>query len=320
MQKIKIFAVIVTVILAVLLAAALTANHNAEKEELQNAEKLEKMITPLNIKLGELDSERQALDDLYEKKINGMGTVGLVYINADDAVYDIAYQQMSEYGYSGVIALSDISFPGDEGCITAEQFDEMLAAGWKWCVTFPAESETPEADIDMLLARALDTGLENSNMIYFPDESYTPEYDEWLSAHGFDIVLHQEGNVDSESEEAWYADVVDWRSKLRRQYLAAASDNYASIVYEVTLRPDYIDTDTRFHSSLLSTMNEYCEDEKIRFLTPDEAKKYRLEVEAGQDAASKELQSKRDEIDAKIEAVHAEIDEICRKFEANKNT
>lgn len=319
MNKLKIFVIVLTAALAIALVAALVKQKNDEDAYRLQTEKLETIVAPLHKQIDDLENERLSLERSYEQEINGVGTVGLLYTGADSAVYEIAYPEMTEYGYTGVIALSVDSFPDGEGCMQTVQLKEMLDAGWRWCVSVPEDSSHPEADVDSVLARASEADLGSTPIICFPGESYSAECDTWLSKRGFDIVIyHGERQItldDAETDAGvWRSQSISWRSVRRRDYLSAAIGNYDSIVYEVNLRAERLEADSAFHSSLLSVLDRYCEEEQIKLLTPDEAKKYRLAVEAGRDDATLSWQSKKDAINAQISEIQAQINEISRTF------
>lgn len=319
MYKLKIFVIVLTAALAIALVAALVNQKNAEEAYRLQTEKLEAMVAPLHKQIDDLENERLALEHSYEQEINGLATVGLLYPGADSAVYEVAYPEMTEYGYSGVIALSGDSFPDGEGCMSIAQLKEMLDAGWRWCVSFPEDSSYPVADVDSVLARASEAGLGSTTIIYFPGESYSAECDAWLSKRGFDTVIYHGGerqilDDDETGAEVWRSQSISWRSVRRRDYLSAAIGTYGSIVYEVNLRAERLEADTAYHSSLLSVLDRYCEEEQIKLMTPDEARKYRLAVEAGRDDATLSWQSQKDAINAQISEIQAQINEISRTF------
>lgn len=319
MRGIKIFSVILTLIIAVILAAALINNRSHESKLTYSAAQLENTLRPLYTKISDLESDRLALDRSFDDRIHGVGTTALLYTDATAAVYDIAYPEMSKYGYRGVVALSDDSFPDADGCMSVSQLSALLDAGWKWCVKFPADSETPESDVNSLLERADSVGLGTTAIIYFPDGSYSGEYDAWLAESGFQTVMHhgEEGMTvvvtEGTADGIFYQGTVNWRSTLRRHYLSAVIDSRGSIVFDMTLRTDNINADSSYHTSMLKVIEEYRSNGKLNIMTPDEMNEYRLTVESGSNGASDAWQSRKAEIDAQIAELRAEIDRICRE-------
>ena len=318
MRGIKILSVILTVIISVILAFALIKNHMRDTEFNRGAEQLENMLRPLYTKISDLESDRLALDRSFKSRIDGVATVSLIYTDVSSAVYDTAYPEMSEYGYRGVVALSDRSFPDAEGCMSVAQLSGLLDAGWKWCVTFPADSEAPEADVHTLLERAEAAGFGSTSIIYFPEGSYSDAYDPWLSESGFLTVIHHGENdmavvVNDSADGIFYQGTVNWRSEYRRYYLDAAVRSYGSLAFDMTIRPDNINADLSYHTSMLKAVGEYCNADKLNVMISDEVNGYRQSVESGKDGASDELQMRLDEINAQIAELRAEIERISRE-------
>lgn len=320
MQKLKLFAIILTFILAIFLCIGLYMHYIGETEQTRRASQLDEAVGPLYARINDLERERTSLEKLYDSKINGVGTVGLLYVGAETEVYELAYSQMKEYGYSGVIALSDDSFPDEEGYMSDEQFDELLSNGWEWCVVFPADSETPKDDVTSLIRKAKANGFGSTSTVYFPEGSYTSEYDEWLSERGFSTILHHGENDMSvigtvSNEVIWTCGAVNWRSKLRRHYLSAAVEDRGNIFFEIHLQKDNINGDSVYHNSLLSVLKEYCEDNQLEVMTPTQAETYFLDIKNGSYDISEEWEQKKSNLDAQISSLHGEIDSICKSFE-----
>ena len=320
MRLVKIFSVILAVIVTAVLAVAFIGNRNREAELVENAAQLDAMLKPLYTKIRDLENSKIVMENEFNKEINGTGTVSLLYTEAVSAVYDTIYPEMSEYGYCGLVALSDAAFPGSEGYMSLEELTELLDAGWKWCVTFPADSASPEADVRRLLTRADAAGIGRSSLIYFPEESYSRQYDTWLTDAGFMSVMHHgeeeraviaKGGTD---DGIFYQGAVNWRSKRRRDYLSAAVSDFGSIAFEMNIRPDHIEADVAYHTSMLDVIEEYCSRGGLSVMTPNEANRYHLSVESGSEEHAEVWQNKKDEINAQISELWAEIARIRRQY------
>lgn len=81
----------------------------------------------------------------------------------------------------------------------------------------------------------------------------------------------------------------------------------------MTIRPDNINADLSYHTSMLKVVGEYCDADKLNVMTSDEVNGYRQSVESGKDGASDELQMRLEEINAQIAELRAEIERISRE-------
>ncbi len=324
MRIVKIISIILAVVLAAGLAVALTIESRRDQERLQRADELETSLRPLRVELNRLQNELDLLEQKYNKSIHGTGTVTLLYNGADAAIYDAVCPGMEECGYSGTIALSPDSFPGDEGCLPLARFRDLISDGWNWCVSFPVDSASPEEDVAALLERADSQGIGHSNVIIFPEGSYSAERDSWASSLGFDIIIHHGEQdrlilVGESGDGVWHPGAVDWRSTLRRVYLASATDESSHFVFEINFRDELFDADDAYHVTLLRAMKEYTDKGHIQIMNPQKARSYRSDVEAAFDSETAAYAEKREAIDRQIMLIEEKIDKLYSDFSAEQN-
>ena len=316
----KILSVVLALVVAAGLVTALVRNRNREAELTEKAAQLENVLRPLYKQISDLENKRVDLEDDFQNKINGTATVSLLYTEPVSAIYDTEYPEMKEYGYCAVVALSDDFFSGSDGYMSIEQLSQLLNDGWKWSVTFPADSESPEADVGRLLERAEAEGIGRTSLIYFPDGSYSKKYDAWLAATGFSSVMHhaEEGMPvvadGGTSDGIFYQGAVHWRSSSRRNYLSAAVSEFGSVAFEMHIRPEYADGDASYHTSMLEVIEEYRSAGSLDVMTPDEANLYHLAVEEGRDGHGEARQKMKDEINAQIAALWDEVERIRGQY------
>ena len=321
MKAIKIISIILAVLLAAGLAVALIVDSSRENEKQQHAAQLENELRPLRVELSRLQNERSLLDQEYTKSVRGMGTVALLYNGAYSAIYDAVCPGMEKLGFTGIIAVSPAAFPGDPGCITVERFRKLIADGWGWCVSFPINSDSPEQDVSALLERADSEGIARTTVIFFPEGSYSDERGKWASSLGFSVIIHH-GELDlplmvtESGDGVWYPGAVDWRSSLRRNYLASVSEERGHFVFEITFRSELFDTDAAYHDTLLEAMNEYETAGLVEIMNPEEARKYRSDLESGFDSETLAYRNKCDEIDGQIAIVRQKIDSLYADYSA----
>lgn len=320
MRVIRILAVVLALVVAAGLVTALVKERGREAELTERSEKLENVLRPLYKQISDLENKRVDLEADYKKKIDGKATISLLYSGAFPEIYADEYPQMKEYGYSAVVALAVDFFSATDVYMSVGQLSELLEAGWKWSVIFPAGSESPEEEVGRFLERAEAEGIGRTSLIYFPADSYSKRYDSWLEASGFTSVMHhaeEEMPVIAEGGAAYgifYQGAVNWRSTNRRNYLSAAITESGSFAFEMNIRPDYAAGDASYHTSMLEVIEEYCSSDALAVMTPDEANLYHLSVEAQRDGHSEACQRMKDEINAQISALWAEIDRVRTQY------
>lgn len=316
MRIVKIISIILAALLAAGLVVVVSTYSRREQDEQSRAEALEISLRPLRVELNRLKNELDRLEQEYNGNIHGTGTVTLLYNGADTAIYDAVCPDMKECGYSGTIAILPDAFPGDDGCLPLARFRNLISDGWSWCVRFPEDSDTPEEDVASLLQRADALGIERSTVIIFPEDCYSAERDEWAASLGFDVMIHHGEDdklilVGESGEGVWYPGAVDWRSSLRRTYLASATDESSHFVFEINLRDD---ADVAYHATLLTAMKEYAENGYVQIMNPKEARNYRWEIENGYDRETAAYREKCEIINEEIRRVQEEVDKLYADF------
>lgn len=86
------------------------------------------------------------------------------------------------------------------------------------------------------------------------------------------------------------------------------------MAFEMNIRPDHIEADVAYHTSMLDVIEEYCSRGGLSVMTPNEANRYHLSVESGSEEHAEVWQNKKDEINAQISELWAEIARIRRQY------
>lgn len=324
MRIVKIISIILAVLLAAGVAVMLNNDSRRVKEEQSRAEELETSLRALRVELNRLRNELDRLQREYNGNIRGTGTVTLLYLDTDAAIYDAVCPGMAEAGYSGAIAIPPGAFPGEEGCLSLARFRDLISSGWSWCVKFPEDSETPDEDVRALLKHAEELGFEPTTVIFFPENCYSTERDEWAASLGFDIMIHHGEEekimlVDEAGTGVWYPGALHWRSTLRRVYLAAATDECSHFVLELNFKDDNFDSYVAYHDTLLKAMDEYLSKDYLQIMNPKQARQYRAALEAGADDETVAYKKKCDAINEQIRLVEQEIEQLYFEHSMEQN-
>ena len=175
--------------------------------------------------------------------------IGIIFTDLDRALYDTAYQVMSQRDplgaepteetettdsieateatlppIVGVMALSPTELPGLDGNITRAEFDELVECGWGIALYFDGEGEL-YSYIETMRTLIEPLGItELPSTILFKKDVYTVDYDELLLTYGIDIAIHH-GENDmpyieiNEPVGVWHPGAVGWKSGMDATYL-----------------------------------------------------------------------------------------------------
>lgn len=185
----KIIYTSIMIILAVILACILLQDRFKSYGDTE-------VVDALNDELHAIAKERQALNDelselttRQQSSDRGLGTVSIVFTQIDSFVYTHAYPNLIENGFVAALGLSPDSLPGLSGCISDDQFDELISEEWSTFLVYDGKSPISNWLISMKkLLR--EKHIDMPSVIYFPAESYSKELDEVLEQYDIEIILH----------------------------------------------------------------------------------------------------------------------------------
>lgn len=161
------------------------------------------------------EKELRQIEQLLKEVVMGEGHFLILFEELDEALYTDALPILAERDYVGVMALSPQSYPGREGCITVEQFNELLSTGWETCLYWPKTMEL--GDFLEQMAPILEMlALERPTTMDVEGISYSHLKDEGLLKEGFTTVIHhgELGEVIAREDKLplFYIGVVGWNS------------------------------------------------------------------------------------------------------------
>ena len=126
---IKKIAIGLVVVLAVAIVATFTWKEmKKEKINKQISDQIEQELAPYNLEKEKIQTDLEQLEINYDREL-GKGTVVILFPDISEKIYTEFYPILNEYGYKAALTVSQEQFPGKEGCLTAEQFQELLNAG-----------------------------------------------------------------------------------------------------------------------------------------------------------------------------------------------
>lgn len=336
--NVKIFLAIVVAVLVLSLVAIVVVdtveNNITERKQME----FQQEIIPLRVRKSEL---KKWLDDMESEYILSApcgANVSIMCIDLDADLYNVIYPIISEKeGVKAIICLAPDELPGQEGKITVEQFNEMLAAGWTYAFFWEGANEefatAPEEQLDEYLTYAegeLDSlGLPMTDTVLFKRFAYDVKYDATLADRGVKYAVKYElGSkllLDTEIDgDVLHPGAVGWNeSGHGRDFLEAAKIERGVATFVIDFEIDdpgsYLNPQREdycfYFRRMLDAIAEASDKHAVTCTTFDEAYKNRrgylaayAEMEAALGGAKEDIYKEIAEIDAKIE-------EIRKKYE-----
>lgn len=308
---------IVTIVLAVGLFAFIWNVQKQEEEMAVQHEELYEQRRPLTVKQEQIEQQLEALEDAYEKSKSPNAVVQVLFTELDEQVYTLCYPIMQEYEYTGTLALSPNQFPGQEGCMTVEQFQELMNAGWEICITWQTGTDTDKWWPN-LQNKLTVLGVEPGQVLYFPKGTYNADLDATIQELGFSIAVisktEEETPLQLQYEEGvWHVGAVGLMSSKPRLWLREAVAQYANLAYLVGFELEEELYNENSFRSMLNCFDEYEATEELAVTSIQDARDQYHSRSVG---VSPELESQYQEQKAALEKELSEIKEQLKEIDA----
>ena len=314
-STIKKWITIVTIILASFLAVFVFIETKSEKEKVAFQEELDEKKRPLDVKKEQLEQELVDLQKDYEQSRKKKATVQVVFTSLDSQVYTLCYPVLKEYGFAGVLALSEKNLPGDTGCMTKEQFQELTDAGWTTCILWDS-TKAVDKWYPSLKKKLDKAGIEPSKAMYFPMNTYKNSYDKKLKELGFKIAAHhgEEGNtlIPTKAEtDFWRIGSVGLMGNKPKWRMNEAIALQGNMVFTVGFELEEELYNERSYKSMVGYFAQHATNEELVVTGIETAWDYHqgqtIEEEMAQDAA---YQKDKSAIEEQLDQVKKELHEI----------
>lgn len=226
---------ILCVVLALCVCGAFVLNMYADKKEQEETrlyyEKMNEELLPIQDEMYQLRNELTELEAFYEKEKEGKATIQILFTSPMSVIYEEVLPVMEDYGYVGLIAISEEHFPGNVGCISENEAQILEEAGWQFCARFDGNS------YERIQELAQTAGITLQSALYFPNGSYSEdlEIDDTVEY----IIHHGESGrqlLTYTKEDKWYLGALGWFSVGVSDILEEVVEQGANIVY--TIGPD----------------------------------------------------------------------------------
>lgn len=309
---------IVTIVLALGLFVFILGVQKKENITKAQHDELYEQRRPLAVRQEQLERELEALQEVYEKSKAPNAFVQVLFTELNEQVYTQCYPIMKEYEYTGTLAVSETQFPGNEGCMSVEQFRELIDAGWEICINWQTDRSVKKW-WPTLRNKLTVLGVEPGQVVYFPLGTYQAELDATIQELGFSIAviskMDEETPLQLQYEEGiWHVGAVGLMSPRPRLWLNEAVAQDANMSYLVGFQIEEELYNEKSFRSMLNCFDEYVVTEELIVtnladakehyrgrslgVTPEQESQYR-EQKAALEKELSEVKEQLKEIDAK---------------------
>ena len=305
-------------ILAIGLLTAFYLEEKSTDKETASHAQMERELLPVREEQDKLEKELENLQEEYGKQILGKGSVVILFTGMEEGIYTDIYPIMKEYGYTGVLTLSERRFPGEEGCMSLKQVKELLEAGWTTCIQWEKD-KTDEKWLTNLTDRMKESGISKTEVIYFERDSYSSALDSKLQKLGYTVAVHHGEEklplVLSRTEEGiWHPGAVGMKGSSPRYKLEEAVSSGGNIVFTVgyEVSEELFDSDT--FRAMLKQFDNYSKKDSLLVTDFGKAREYRRQVETGEGTAGAEYEEQKAVIEQRLSELAEEYQNIIEKY------
>lgn len=313
---------IAAVMAAVAMIAVFTVSFLQEKKEDQEKEaehvRMESELRPMDLELRKLNQDLDSLEKEQEKEIQGMGTLVFLFTNLDEILYTDIFPQMKSYGFVGMVTLSPTIFPGQEGCLNREQFDELLDAGWKCALRWENDLDS-EDWVSSCRELVKEVGIPVPEVVYFPENTYYSGLDSFLTVQHFSVAIHHgEEDISLIPIEAgkgiWYPGAMPWEQDgiiSTTSDMIAQRGNLVQTIGTDTVAEMY-EKDTYIY--MLNRIRDYCQSGDLLVTDILGAREYRRNLEAERGAIEADYESRRAQLEERIDSLNREMEAVRQRY------
>ena len=121
----------------------------------------------LEVECRNIEKEIDELQVEADNRTSSKATTHIVFTDLNEKVYEECFPVMEKYEYTGTLAVSTKQLPGKKGCITVKQYQKMVEAGWKVCISWESAKDAEKWWKD-LQKDLEELEVDYEKVIYFP--------------------------------------------------------------------------------------------------------------------------------------------------------
>ncbi len=308
---------IVTIVLAIGLFAFVMVVQKQENKTAASQDEWDEQRRPWAVQQEQLEQELEDLDKMYEKSKSPCAVTQVLFTELNEQVYTQCYPILKEFEYKGILALSDTQFPGEADCMSIEQFQELIAEGWKICITWQT-NENVNTWWTRFQSKLTSLGVEAGNTVYFPKGTYSAEMDSALQELGFTIAVigktEEETPLQLQAEDGiWHVGAIGMMTSKPRLWLRESVAQDANLTYLIGFQQEEELYNEKSFRSMLKCFDEYVATDELIVTNMDEAREHFDRRSLG---VSPEVESNYQEQKASLEKKLSDVKKKLKEIDA----
>lgn len=306
----KLVSVFIYLLIAVLIAGTLFLlldDQQSKQAQSIAAEELDEIRRPYLARQLELTTRLAQIDQEQQKALPRKMTLHFLFTEPDARIMTDVLPIMAQSGHVGTVAVSEAFFPGDAGCLTADEALRLLEQGWELCLSVDAGTDVPA-----LLTRLQAAGLPAPTTAYFPEGDCTLARESELSGLGFTAAVQygRSQPVDGAAAALWFACAYGTLDDANGEGFDNAY--YAKSAFVVTEgwqrdRELFSQSDLKANIDLYDS---YVKLDYAQVMTIAAARLHNAEVEAARIVSEQEWESERDALNRELALIERTLQDL----------
>lgn len=334
--------ILLLVLVLALLAGGFYYVRRVDAQDQSQIRNLYAEVEPLQQEKEALEKQRAALVEEYDILLRDPSTVQLLFRELEEEIFTEIYPIMRDRGIKGVLGLSLRQFPGQYKKLSMNQFNRLTMDGWGTCLAFDTDYRTRFAYwLKTMRDMITKNGLEQPTAIFFPDNSYDPEtMDAALLEAGIQTVVvnAEDGHSETISDvgDLWFTGALPWNyTGIGDDVNRLSVTDGANLVFTVSIKNMWDAYEEQSFTALLDSWSDILVRESIlddtaktgakksdetavepmlKVTTLEDAREAHRVAAVSRDSLLKEQEQREAELDAKIDALRVQIDEIYQDW------
>ena len=257
---------------------------------------------------GQLEDELAAVNAMDPEAGLNLGSLIIMFAEPDAHIMTDVLPKMNEYGYKGMIAVSNSYFPGDEGCLTAADMQSLVSAGWELAL-----SVTDGDDLLVLLQRVQSLGLTTTGYVYIADGTAAVDWQTRLSALGLKTLVYRDA-VPEKTGDLWLIEAKGSNDTGSSAKLTACAESSICLIMTVGFQNSYEMYTEKNFNNMLAAIHKF-EDAGQLVVANSQTARARLQARQEAVAANEAtIRQRQEELNAALDVNMQQIEAVNQKY------
>ena len=279
--------------------------------------------------LSSLDNERMRLQRQIERYENehpyqmaGRATFELLFLTPELSLYNEIFPQIMMRQAKASIAVSPYTLPGREGCLSWEQWGDLLDHGWEACVSWANDADTLNQTTDIVKKAFEEQGLAVPERLFISQGGYDPAIETKAKDLGFSVVIfHGETGsplADYPTDGIWTTGSLLWSPQSQVSAFDPIVEERKNLVISIPLQQSvhpYMETGL---FELLEGTKDYVTEGRLLYTSFTEARATQEESALARQQINREREDYLSELNKQLSAVEEQIIQAREKTEASQ--